>query len=354
VWKDVEQTLKTARAEWQTYWPVPRKAGNELQKEFETLMEQLFGKITQEYENNKAAKQQLIEQAQTLLDNADLRAATESVKQLQAQWKTIGKSWHKEDQQLWQEFRRHCDAIFARRSEAFEAAKAARDAVVQQADALITQLAHFAGRSVEELKAAKTEIEAIQASFSALDLPKEAAKSLQQKFAAGLTAIATKRDSARVQAAEQSWKDLFNALDAIRNYELAVIAQKPAEQLATEKNALETLIANTPRWPNGCFNSLQQRLAKADAITAADQTTNTQAMKILTIRAEILAGQESPASDKQARMAYQVQLMQQGFGQRDTSFEPLLTEWILLSGVTNADYATLLARFNHCREQIMA
>ena len=354
VWKDVEQTLKTARAEWQTYWPVPRKAGNELQKEFEILMEQLFGKITQEYENNKAAKQQLIEQAQTLLDNADLRAATESVKQLQAQWKTIGKSWHKEDQQLWQEFRKHCDAIFARRNEAFETAKAARDAVVQQADALITQLADFAGRSVEELKAAKTEIEAIQASFLALDLPKEAAKSLQQKFAAGLSAIATKRDSARAQAAEQSWKDLLNALDAIRNYELAVIAQKPAEQLATEKNALEVLIANTPRWPNDCFNSLQQRLAKADAITAADQTTNTQAMKILTIRAEILAGQESPASDKQARMAYQVQLMQQGFGQRDTSFEPLLTEWILLSGVSNADYATLLARFNHCREQMMA
>ena len=59
VWKDVEQTLKTARAEWQTYWPVPRKAGNELQKEFENLMEQLFGKITSEYENNKNAKQKI-------------------------------------------------------------------------------------------------------------------------------------------------------------------------------------------------------------------------------------------------------------------------------------------------------
>lgn len=349
VWKDVEQTLKTARAEWQTYWPVPRKAGNELQKEFETLMEQLFGKITQEYENNKVAKQQLIEQAQALLDNTDLRAATEATKQLQTQWKTIGKSWHKEDQQLWQEFRKHCDAIFARRSEAFEAAKAARDAVAQQAETLIAQLNDFVNRSVEELKAAKADIEAIQAEFSTLDLPKEAAKSLQQKFTASLTAIANKRDSARAQAAEQSWTDLFNALDAIRNYELAVIAQKPAEQLATQKTALETLIANTPRWPNGCINSLQQRVAKADAITAADQTANTQAMQILAIRAEILAGQESPASEKQARMAYQVQLMQQGFGQRDTSFEPLLTEWILLSGVSNTDYTPLLARFNHCR-----
>lgn len=349
VWKDVEQTLKTARSEWQTYWPVPRKAGNELQKEFEHLMEQLFGKITSEYENNKTAKQNLIEQAQTLVSAVDTRAATETIKQLQAQWKTIGKSWHKEDQQLWQEFRKHCDAVFTRRNEAFEAAKAARDAVAQQANALIEQLNNFTNRSVEELKAAKAEIDTIQASFSALDLPKEAAKALQQKFTQSLTAIANKRDSARAQAAEQSWKDLFSALDAIRTYELAVIAQKPAEELMTQKAALETLIANTPRWPNGCISHLQQRVIKADSITAADQTANTQAMQILAIRAEILAGQESPSSEKQTRMTYQVQQMQQGFGQRDSSVEPLVMEWISLGGVEDDIYTALFTRFNQSR-----
>jgi exonuclease SbcC len=350
-WKEVEQTLKTARAEWQTYWPVPRKAGNELQKEFETLMEQLFGKITNEYENNKIAKQQLIDQAQALLDNTDMRAATEAVKQLQAHWKTIGKSWHKEDQQLWQEFRKHCDAIFSRRNEAFEAAKAARDAVVQEAESLIAQLHEFAKRSMEELKAAKTEIDAIQATFSALELPKEAAKSLQQKLATSLTAIANKRDSARAQAEKQSWKDLFSALDALREYELAVIAHEPAETLTAQKAALEEMIANTPRWPSGCLNGLQHRLAKADAITVAEQEANTQALRTLTIRAEIITGLESPASDKQARMVYQVQQMQQGFGQRDTNLEPLLTEWIALAGVDTAEYAPLLQRFNSCRAQ---
>lgn len=351
VWKEVEQTLKTARAEWQTYWPVPRKTGNELQKEFESLMEQLFGKITNEYENNKTIKQQLIDQAQTLLDNTDVRTATETVKNLQAQWKTIGKSWHKEDQQLWQEFRKHCDAIFARRNEAFETAKTARDAVVQEAESLIAQLNELTQRSVEELKAAKIEIESIQESFSALELPKEATKSLQQKLAASLTAIVNKRDSARAQAEEQSWKDLFNTLESLREYELAVIANKPADALAAQKAALIEMISNTPRWPSGCLNGLQQRLAKADIITAADQVANTQALRTLTIRAEIITGQESPVSDKQARMVYQVQQMQQSFGQRDTNVEPLLTEWIALGGVDTAEYASLLQRFNNCRAQ---
>jgi len=351
VWKDVEQTLKTARAEWQTYWPVPRKAGNDLQKEFENLMEQLFGKITSEYESNKTAKQNLIEQAQTLVSAVDTRAATETIKQLQAQWKTIGKSWHKEDQQLWQEFRKHCDAVFALRNQAFEAAKEQRQAITARAEQLIEQLNQFATQTLEQLNAAKTEIESVKAEFIALDLPKEAAKAMQQKFNAGIAAIATKRDSARSQAEEQSWTDLFKALNALREYELAVIAQTASEALATQKAQLEALIANTPRWPAGTFSLMQQRLAKADSVTSAIQAANTEQLHTLTIRAEILAGKESPAEDKQARMAYQVKQMQQAFGQRDSSFEPLVLEWVALGGVATPLYASLLERFNSSRTQ---
>ncbi len=351
VWKDVEQTLKTARAEWQTYWPVPRKAGNELQKEFENLMEQLFGKITSEYENNKNAKQQLIEQAQTLASAVDTRAATETIKQLQAQWKLIGKSWHKEDQQLWQEFRKHCDAVFALRNQAFEAAKEQRQAITAQAEQLIEQLNQFAAQSLDQLNAAKAEIESVKEAFAALELPKETAKALQSKFNASVTAITTKRDSARSQAEEQSWTDLFNALNAVREYELAVIAQTANDVLATQKTKLEALIANTPRWPTGTLSLIQQRLGKADIITSDDQATNTELLHTLTIRAEILAGKESPAEDKQVRMAYQVKQMQQAFGQRDNRFEPLVLEWVALGGVATPTYNSLLERFNSSRTQ---
>lgn len=349
IWKDVEQTLKTARAEWQTYWPVPRKAGNDLQKEFENLMEQLFGKITSEYESNKNAKQALIEQAETLVNTTDARAATETIKKLQAQWKSIGKSWHKEDQQLWQEFRKHCDAVFALRNQAFEVEKGQREAISAQAEQLIEKLNQFAAQTLEQLNTAKMEIEAIKTEFFTLDLPKEVAKVLQNKFNASLTAIATKRDSARNQAEERSWADLFNAINVLREYELAVIAQIANDKLDAQKANLETLIANTPRWPTGTLNLLQQRLTKADAITSVDQVSNTELLHTLTIRAEILAGQESPTEDKQIRMAYQVSQMQQGFGQRDSSFDPLILEWITVSGVATAVYTPLLTRFNNSR-----
>jgi len=106
---------------------------------------------------------------------------------------------------------------------------------------------------------------------------------------------------------------------------------------------------SSPRWPSGTFSLLQQRVAKADAITSAAQANNTELLRTLTIRAEILAGLESPAEDKQVRMAYQVKQMQEAFGQRDSSFEPLILEWIALGGVATGVYTSLLERFNHSR-----
>lgn len=348
VWKDVEQTLKVARQEWQTYWPVPRKAGNDLQKTFEALMEELFGKITAENERNKQAKQALIDQAQNLAGTSDNRAAVETIKQLQAQWKTIGKSWYKEDQQLWQAFREQCDAIFARRNQEMDAAKAERQAAQTAAEALLARLGSYLELNLEQLRAAKAEIEAIKQEFGQLRLPHEAAKNLEHQFQKTLSAVTAKESDERAHAKARAWEQLFACADQLRQYELKLLASGEAE-LAGEKAAIEELLAAAQTWPSGAQTQLSQRLAQANTLTAEAQVDNTQALRTLCIRAEIFANRETPAADKQARMNYQVQQMQQSFGQRDSAFDPLLLEWLSIGAVADADYKPLLARFIACR-----
>lgn len=346
IWKDVEQTLKVARQEWQTCWPVPRKAGNDIQKEFENLMEQLFGKIAAENEKNKQAKQNLIQQAQALANTDDIRHAVEETKKLQAQWKTIGKSWHKEDQQLWQEFRQQCDAIFARRNQEIETAKNLRQANLQEAESLINQLNDIAKRDLAGLNAAKNDIEAIKSAFEGLDLPKDNVKELKARLANGLDAITQQHINERTRTQQQAWEDMYSTADQIRQYELALLAGTAKESRSEE---LQQILANAHRWPVGSQGILQERLAKASAITLEDQAANSERLKILTIRAEILAGHETPAQDKNLRMNYQVQQMQQAFGQRDNRFEPLLQEWLGLGAVASPLYEELLTRFNACK-----
>ena len=142
--------------------------------------------------------------------------------------------------------------------------------------------------------------------------------------------------------------------DAIRNFELAVIATTIATtseaEINTKRDALEKLIADTPRWPSGSLSIIQQRFTKAASITLEDQAKNTQSLRILTVRAEILAGKETPATDKLLRMNYQVQQMQQAFGSRDNSFSTMVLEWIAIGGVPTDTYTELLSRFNSSRE----
>lgn len=346
VWKDVEQTLKVARQEWQTYWPVPRKAGNDIQKEFENLMEQLFGKITAENEKNKNAKQSLIEQVKSFTTSDDVHSAVEQVKKIQSQWKTIGKSWHKEDQQLWQEFRQQCDAVFARRNQEAENAKALRQSNHQQAEQLISQLRDIAKLDLAALNAAKNDIDAIKAAFDVLELPKESFKDLKSRFAAGLEAIAQQHNDERNKAQLQAWDDMYATADQLRSYELTLLA---GSSTADAHEQIHQRIANAQRWPLGSQAILQDRLTKAAKITTQDQVALIEQLKILTIRAEIFAGKETPASDKPLRMSYQVQQMQQAFGQRDNRFDPLIQEWLGIGAVPSPLYEELLVRFKACK-----
>jgi DNA repair protein SbcC/Rad50 len=348
IWKDVENTLKTARTEWQTYWPVPRKAGNDLQKEFESLMEKLFEKISQENEKNKSAKQTLIDQVKALTDK-DIQLAIDSVKKLQTDWKKIGKTWPKEDQHLWQEFHSLCDSVFTRRKQEQEAEHEKNKKIITEANALIQQLNAFCQFDLDQLNAAKEQIETIKTQFNALALPKGTDKDLHTKFTAGINAINKHKESARTKAEEQSWVDLFKALDVVRDYERLVLNSSSSEIVSNAKTALETLIDNTPRWPSGTFVLLQERMKKMDSITTQDQQHNTEHMQTLAIRAEILAGLDTPSEFKQARMNYQVQQMQTAFGQRDSNFAPLLQEWISLGGIDTTQYQQLLERFNKAR-----
>ncbi|WP_111640519.1 DUF349 domain-containing protein [Marinimicrobium alkaliphilum] len=112
VWKDVEKTLKVARQEWKSYWPVPRKANSRLQKTFDTLMDAIHARLAEAYQAAKTEKQRLVDEAQALAESDDKSAAANGAKHLQQQWKHSGRTWVRDEQTLWKRFRKACDDIF--------------------------------------------------------------------------------------------------------------------------------------------------------------------------------------------------------------------------------------------------
>ena len=341
VWKDVEQTLKTARQEWLTYWPVPRKAGNDLQKEFESLMESLFNKMSSAYDANKQQKQSLVDQAKQLLTHADTRAACDSVKQLQVDWKTIGKTWYKEDQSLWNEFRQACDAVFARRQDESSALQAERHAVLEQANQYVNQVVALSKQDVADVAAVKTQMDSAQAAFAALNLPRDQAKNLQQSLQNAIQAVNEKIRQHKQQAEKNRWQTIYLTAKEISDLELSVVKGN-ADESAFDELA-KTLSENTD-WPKNIMAKLQSRLVQAKNLTQTDIEIATKKLRELVLRADIVAGRESPDDEKPARMRYQVQQMQQGLGKREVQFSDLQLEWFATPGLAE-DYDKLLQRF---------
>ncbi len=341
VWKDVEQTLKTARQEWQTYWPVPRKAGNDLQKEFEALMESLFNKMASAYDANKQQKQLLVEQAKQLLTQSDTRTACDSVKQLQASWKTIGKTWFKDDQSSWNEFRQACDAVFARRQEEANTAQAERQALLGQANQLIDVIRDLSKQDFAELASVKTQMESAQQAFAGLELPRDQAKQLQQSLQNAVQAVNDKIRQYKQQAEKNRWQAIDAVATQLRKVELSVLAGQVNDD---EMDAVSSLISTNSDWPKPILAGLQSRLSQSKHLTATDIDLSNKKLRELVLRADILAGRESPEDEKPARMRYQVQLMQQGLGKRDARFSDLQLEWYATPALIE-DYEQLLTRF---------
>lgn len=347
-WGDVEKTLKLARQEWQSYWPVPRKAAEELQSTFDRFMDELYQRLKDHYQSNKLAKQQLIDQAQALVSAENLGQAIEQTKRLQTQWKAIGKSFAKEDQQLWREFRKHCDAIFARRTQEVAEQDQQRHAQIEQANALIAEANELFAHPATELATGKEAVNTLKERFNACDLPRDKAKSLHAEFDAVLTAIDNKIRAERNHAEIRSWQDLFGLGDQLRQLELAHLAGADTTSLANE---LSQQLEQPPKLPAGGLAVLRERLAQASTITHDQQQHNSHQLRLLCVRAEILTNRETPEADKPLRMTYLMQQLQQGIGQRDENPESLTFEWIALAAVDDANYEPLFRRFMECLSQ---
>jgi hypothetical protein len=104
------------------------------------------------------------------------------------------------------------------------------------------------------------------------------------------------------------------------------------------------------QWPKGTLAALRVETTQT---RSADFAANEQALRLLCIRAEILRGLPSPASDQELRRTYQLQRLQQGMGQGEAAsseqMHSLALEWIGIGATDAAVYETLFARFDTAR-----
>lgn len=347
-WKHVDQIVRGARKEFHSYAPVERVANKAVLTEFDTAFAKIQEKLDQEYAKNKAAKEILIEQAEKLAQMSDIDQAIEGIKRIQAQWKTIGRCQHKENEALWKAFRVHCDKIFDAKTEAQNAHRAAVDEVINHARSFITSIQALVEKNAEELLAARSDRDGLQADFAALqDVPEKVYRGIERDFTKGLDAFDKKVASYLREGESHAWQDFFSACEKINHYHNEVLSGAD-ESAAALKEDVDNFVEQVNQWPEGGQNFVKQKLLQVASDPNANTEENLKALKLLCIRAEILADQETPESDKQLRMEYQVQLLQKGLGAQrlsDNASLSIAKEWCGVGPVSEEEYKALFERF---------
>lgn len=349
----IQQVLREAPQEWRGHFPVDRDAGRAVETEFNAALDRLRAILNGWFEGNKADKLALIEQARRLTTVEDTSLAIEEVKRLQARWKESGPVARDQHQSLWEEFRALCDAVFDRRQQAQAQYSATLEAAKTQLLALCDEVERSAvAATALEKSSAHAQVREWQAGFDAIgELPRAESRSLRERFdrAIGRFEAALAQQDQRDAAASES--NLFDAARHIRDYERAVVRNAPEAERSALRAAAEAFLAGVTRWPKGGLQALKQALLRADTIDGHEGARE-KSLRLLCIRAEILASAPTPQADAALRSDYEMRLLMDGLGQArqadDRDWNAMRLEWIGIGAIAPAEHDELEQRFRAC------
>ena len=154
--KEKEMLARSYMKAWFDVGPSPRETYQELADTFfghtRAALDQIkahYDGIREGFQKNLEAKQALVEEVRTLLeeeiqDASAWPAQAEKVKDVQKRWKMVGFAGRQDDQQVWEQFRGLCDLFFQKRDAAFADVREAQKKVKERKEAIAKEAAELA------------------------------------------------------------------------------------------------------------------------------------------------------------------------------------------------------------------
>ena len=234
-WKAVGRGEKSAdAAQWERF-----KAARE---KFNSARSAYFEKRQREWASNKAAKERIVSQAESLAGSSDLRSASEQMRRLGEEWKQVGPCAKGDNDRLWGRFNQARTRLRDRKQQDFEkrqrewaSNKAAKERLIYQMSLLVNS---------NDYRAAKDQARQLDTQWRAIGpcakedrdrLWQQYKSAKDQLFEAAKRAGEQRKAEARQRAQERVWRleeqlrNVENALQrAEENYSRALSARSPS------------------------------------------------------------------------------------------------------------------------------
>lgn len=146
-WDEMTKKIIEAQEEWRKLGFASKKMNNALFNRFRATCDTFFAlkgayykNIKDELAENLAKKTALVEKAEALKDSTDWKKTTDTLVELQKEWKTIGTVAKKHSDAIWKRFQTACDTFFENKKKLTSSTRLTEHANLQAKRDLIKEL----------------------------------------------------------------------------------------------------------------------------------------------------------------------------------------------------------------------
>ena len=186
--EEIARHVRDLQAQWRQAADVPRAQGEALWRRFKTAHDEVWAKCEAHFAaqagaraENLAKKVALCERAEALSNSTNWIQTADEIKQLQAEWKTIGPVTRGQEKTIWERFRSACDTFFTRRHADLAQRKATWAQNLAKKDALCARVEALAEST--DWEAAAAEIKRLQNEWKTIGpVKKTRSEAIWQRF----------------------------------------------------------------------------------------------------------------------------------------------------------------------------
>jgi hypothetical protein len=195
-WKAVVGFRRDLLAAWQRASPVERRHAKAIEQRLSAGLSALDEHLDRERQRCLDERERLIEEVSALCEVADPKRAAQRCKDLQRQWLVTVPAARSKEKRLWSRFRGGCDAVFARRQEAFDKQRQTSQANLELRRSLCARVEALAEVDLEGLEGAQRDLHRAQGEWNQLGATsKRDAAGVDQHFAHAVARFAQHRQA---------------------------------------------------------------------------------------------------------------------------------------------------------------
>lgn len=264
-WQDKLDEILALQEEWKKIGFATKKANTKIYKRFRAACDSFFKArnifykaLKEEMAENLDRRKALLEKAEALKTSDDWKAATEKIKELQKEWRSIGVTFKKHSDEVWEKFSAACDYIFEQREQIFSDQKATEEENLKQKRAIIDKVSEFSPTGNKEADIAT--LKEFMAEFDKVGfVPRKDKAAIQNEFR---TLIDSKFDIV-FNRQPQNYSDNKKAIDESSNKYLKEYNTLKKEIASYENNIL--FLNSSSKKGNSLVDEMNNKISELKA-----------------------------------------------------------------------------------------